>query len=179
MGHSWCRVKSTLPGLNGYFDAISRAKQDAKMFDFDTLCTYIQAEVERLNKLPSRKNGVRTREELWRETESLPAPDVRRMLSLVPETRSQDRAIYKHGFLLDNDWYEPRIESNEDMFQWLVAVARGEHIPMRAVKLNEPLYRQKIDKGWKVEVCLDREIPYWVDGVPQGTQNFSSGNTMR
>lgn len=154
------------------FTAINSAKQDPEMLDFELLCTFVQGEVDKLNKEPSRKNGLRTREELWRETESLPAPDVRRLLRLVPESRSQDRAIYKNGFLLDNDWYEPRIESDEDMYQWMVAVARGEHVPMRAVKLSEPLYRQKGDKGWRVEVCLDREIPYWIEGVPQGSQNL-------
>jgi hypothetical protein len=38
----------------------------------------------------------------------------------------------------------------------MVAVARGEHVPLRAAKL---------DAGWEVDICLDREDGYWCEGV--------------
>ncbi|KAB8140071.1 transposase [Chloroflexia bacterium SDU3-3] len=156
----------------GGFNAIQAAKRDPEMYTFERLCAYIQTEVERFNQQPPRKNGTKTRAELWTETEAMPAPPVRRMLHLVPESMNKDVAISKTGCRIDNDLYEPRIDSNEDMFQWMLALTRREHIPMRAIKLDEPLYRTPEDKGWKAQICLDPDNPYWCELVPSGSQRF-------
>ena len=156
------------------FKSINAARRDSNMFSFDRLCVYVQAEIDKLNKQAPRKGGKQTREELWQSMGALPAPPIRKLLRLVPTSRDRDAAISNTGFVLDNDFYEPLITIEEDMWQWLVAVSRSEFVPLRAVQLSHSLQRNKADKGWHVEVCLDREISYWCEGVPRGTQDFTA-----
>lgn len=173
------KLLADLPGFvkdEKDFKAIYAAQHHKDMFEFHELCSYIDKEIAKLNQQPPRANGKKTREQLWSSVETLPCPPIRRMLHLVRTIRNDDIAIAKDGFWLDKEKYEPRIESDEDMRQWFYAVARHERIPLRAIKLDEPIVRNADDKQWKAEICFNPydPQPYWCEAVPAGTQDFSA-----
>jgi hypothetical protein len=90
-------------------------------------------------------------------------------MRLLPDERqvSRDAAIdeWKITFLQREHGgdFEPRLDSDQDWDTWLLASSRPEHIPLRAMK---------IDTGWKVEVCLDRDPPepYWCELILKDLQ---------
>lgn len=67
--------------------------------------------------------------------------------------------------------FEPRLDSDEDWDMWMLAAARPERIPLRAMK---------IDTGWKIEVCLDRDRPdpYWCELVLKDVQMIDMNYRM-
>lgn len=124
--------------------------------------------------LPAREKT--SRQDLWQKIGAVPSPPIRQLMLLVPERDERDVSIsnWKYTFRSheQEDDYEPIVKTDEDMYRWLVAVARPEFIPLRAAKL---------DDGWKNEVCLDRTDQYWCEGMLKRNQHLDPDvrNTMQ
>jgi hypothetical protein len=151
------------------FDAINRARNDPKKLTLQALQKRVDAFINRLNNEPPTQRHKQSRKALWDGSKGvLSAPPIRNLMVIVPEHKERDVQINYWSFQFlgnehDDDW-EPRVRNEEDLYRWLVAVARREAIPLRAVKL---------DDGWKVEVCLDRNDQYWCEGILKNQRESS------
>jgi hypothetical protein len=151
------------------FDAINRARNDAQKLTLQALQKRVDAFISQLNDKPPTQRHKESRKALWDKRKGvLSSPPIRNLMVIVPEGEERDVRINNwlfkfHSHEHDDDW-EPRVENEEDMYRWLVAIARHEPIPLRAVKL---------DDGWKVEVCLDRDDQYWCEAILKSQRESS------
>jgi transposase len=160
------------PNKQDHFTLMNTARQAEKMLEMEGpkgLQGHIDTFINVLRNEPKRKNGTETRKQLWTGTGPLRAFPIRELMRLLPDERqvSRDAAIdeWKITFLQREHGgdFEPRLDSDQDWDTWLLASSRPEHIPLRAMK---------IDTGWKVEVCLDRDPPepYWCELILKDLQ---------
>lgn len=177
------------PDKDNHFVIIGRALDDEAMLpleaevpgqanlkqEIDVFIKRLRKEPKRQNrkKLPpdqqhgKRKSKAKTREELWTSMGAMPAYPIRELMRLVPPARriSTDVRIdhFKIRFLEDEHggYHEPLLRVDEDWDRWLMAVARDEHVQLRAVHL---------DIGWRAEVCLDQKDQYWCELIPKDDQ---------
>jgi hypothetical protein len=76
----------------------------------------------------------------------------------MPKQRKAEKLVaidnYKIRFLEEyhEDYFEPRLETEEDWWLWTLAIVRKERIPLKAIKLD--------DEQWYVEGCLDPDKPH-------------------
>jgi DNA-binding MarR family transcriptional regulator len=160
------------PNKKDHFTLMNSARQAAHMLELEGpegLQGHIDTFINVLRNEPRRKNGKETRKHLWTGTGPLRAFPIRELMRLLPDERqvSRDAAIdaWKISFLQKEHGgdFEPRLDSDQDWDTWLLASSRPERIPLRAMK---------IDTGWKVEVCLDRDPPepYWCELILKDLQ---------
>jgi hypothetical protein len=150
------------------FDTINRARNDPRKLTLEGLQKRVDAFIQRLNNEPPTQRHSDTRHNLWESVGRLSPPPIRRLMILVPETDERDVRLDHWKFVFrsheHSDDFEPRVQNEEDMYRWLVAAARREPVPLRAAKL---------DDGWKVEVCLDRDDQYWTEGILKSQRELS------
>jgi hypothetical protein len=160
------------PNKKDHFTLMNTARQATNMLEMEGpegLQGHIDTFMNVLRNEPKRKNGTETRKQLWTGTGALRAFPIRQLMRLLPDERqvSRDAAIdeWKITFLQREHGgdFEPRLDSDQDWDKWFLASSRPEHIPLRAMK---------IDTGWKVEVCLDRDPPepYWCELILKDLQ---------
>jgi hypothetical protein len=130
-----------------------------------------------LRNEPKRKNGKQTRRQLWTATGALRAFPIRELMRLLPDEWQVRRNAVIDGYnvtFLQKEHggdFEPRIDSDQDWDRWLIVSSRPEEIPLRAMY---------IDTGWKVEVCLDRDVPepYWCELILKDKQMIDKAYRM-
>ncbi|KAB8142901.1 hypothetical protein F8S13_11650 [Chloroflexia bacterium SDU3-3] len=152
-------------GKESLFDLVERghdALVHISLEDFQIRCDEF---IKFLREEPRRRGEKQTRAELWSASENIQkAPPIRDLMRLVPNRITRDTAIDYWKFQLANEEYEPRLKSEEDLYQWAVASARKEKVPLRAAEL---------DQGWECDICLDREANYWAEGILKTTRYLS------
>lgn len=150
------------------FDAINRARKDPNKLTLEELQKRVNAFIKRLNDEPPTQRHTQTRREMWEKSGALASPPIRRLMLLVPESEERDVRLDNWKFVFRShqheDDFEPQVKNEEDVYRWLVAVLREDFVPLRAAKL---------DDGWKVEVCLDRDDQYWCEGRLKNQRTLS------
>jgi hypothetical protein len=185
------------PDKDNHFIIIGRALDDEDMLpleadsprqanlkqEIDVFIKRLRKETKRQNrkKLPpdqqqgKRKSKAKTREELWTSMGAMPAYPIRELMRLVPPERRMSTDVridhFKIRFLEDEHggYHEPLLRVDEDWDRWLMAVARDEHVQLRAVHL---------DIGWRAEVCLDQKDQYWCELIPKDEQKVDGAWRM-
>lgn len=168
------------PNKKDHFTLMRNAKQATNMLDLEGpngLQGHIDTFIETLRDEPKREHGRHTRRQLWTATGSLRAFPIRELMRLLPKDLrvERDAAIDNYKIVFrrreHGDDYEPRLDSDQDWDKWLEASARPEHVPLRAMK---------IDTGWTVEVCLDRDPtnPYWCELILKERQTIDESYRM-
>jgi hypothetical protein len=115
-----------------------------------------------VNNRPFRKNGTRTRFEVWSSVASLEAPPIRKLAQL-PDIEFVDTTVN-----IRNNWivsfkggeWEPRETDSATYRRWADFVAQKATVRIVAVRL---------DIGWVAEVCLDAERDEWLEIVPKAS----------
>jgi len=185
------------PDKDNHFVIIQRALKDPHMLPLEAdsprqanLKQEIDVFIKRLRKEPKRQNHkklspdqqhgkrkskAKTREEMWTSMGGQRAHPIRELMRLVPPERriSTDVRIdnFKIRFLEDEHggYHEPLLRVDEDWDRWLMAVARDEHVQLRAAHL---------DIGWRAEVCLDQKDQYWCELIPKDEQKVDGAWRM-
>jgi hypothetical protein len=150
-------IEGNVVGKESNFDAIRAAKARTDLITLEKLQEKVDAYIEQLRDQPRRAGEKKTRRMHWEQPEGTrKAPPIRHLMTMVPEKIARDTAINYWKFTFEREEHEPRLKTEEDLYRWLVAAARREDVPLRAAKL---------DNGWEIDICLDREANYWCTGV--------------
>jgi hypothetical protein len=145
---------------------IKAAQQKAveKNVTYEEVRDEFKAHFDQLNHQPFRKNGKRTRFEVWQSVASLEAPSIRKLAQL-PDIEARDETVN-----IRNNWivsfmggeWEPCETDATTYRRWADCVAQKATVRVVAVRL---------DIGWVAEVCLDAERDEWLDIVPKASRS--------
>lgn len=131
---------------------IANAQKNSKLYTLEQLEVLLNNHLEKLRDQPVG-NRKQTRRQLWTSVGKRPALTIRQLVHLMPKQRKAETTVaidnYKIRFLEEfhQDYFEPRLETETDWWLWVLAIARKERIPLRAIQLD--------DDQWYVEGCLD------------------------
>jgi hypothetical protein len=156
-------LPANLVGKEKDLAAVSAARKVDNMLTFENFSRLVDQYMHEVRKRPRNNREKQGRDTLWRSKPALPPPSIRRLKSLTPERRETYVSVNNWAIQFDNEEYEPRIENADDMYQWMLATARPEYVPLHAAKL---------DAGWVLEVCLDGV--HWNECVLKSAQKLSA-----
>jgi hypothetical protein len=135
---------------------LQEAQNHPELYSLEQLEALLNTHLEDLRD-QSFGNRKQTRRQLWTSKGKRPALPIRQLVHVMPKERKAEKQVaidnYKIRFLEEyhEDYFEPRLETEEDWWLWTLAIVRKDRIPLRAIKLD--------DEQWYVEGCLDPDNP--------------------